>query len=100
MYGSCPYPLGAHRIQAAPEGSPINAERIGARAIRQAFRNVDDRAGKRQFRAHQPVGAVPRTERMARQESLPAIHAIDRIVFGVSGMKEPQHTFKSPDRVR
>ena len=61
---------------------------------------MDDRAHQRQFGTEQPVGPFRWTERTRAHEAVSPIDAIDRIVFRVSGVEEPQHAFESPGRIR
>ena len=77
----------------------IDVYGVGARPVRKPLVHVDDRTHERELGAKEPVGLLRCAEAMGAHERVPPVHAVDRIVFCVSGMEEPQHALESPRRV-
>ena len=61
---------------------------------------VDDGAYERELSCDQPISLFRWTEQMGLHETFPPIHAVNRVVFRVAGVEEPQHALESPGGVR
>ena len=94
-----PQLLCADGIEATPERSSIDATWVGASTICKPLIQMDDRAKECQFGAEQPVGPLGRVREMCAHKTISPIDAVDRIIFRVSGMEEPQHALESPRRI-
>src|SRR3954453_17942849 len=92
--------LCADRIKTTPERGSIDVAWVGACAVRKSLVYMDDWAEQCQLGAEQPVSPLRGPKRMGAHQAIPPIHAVDRIVFFVSGIKKPQHALQSPGRVR
>ena len=65
-----------------------------------ALAQVGYRSHQCQLGGEQPVRPLDRPEPMRAHQPVAPVDAVDRIVFRVSGVEEPEHPLEAPGRIR